>query len=169
MSALDTDNDYRASDITDLYEGESYNYHLREHLDAKSRVEWFGTIRSRLGFTPVDRLLVYATGGLAYGRVKSTGNYDWHEYGFWWGEGDHFFDRSGGFNGSNSQVRWGWTVGAGAEYAIARNATVKAEYLFVDLGKKHHTVSNPADSGESISWKDSVKLNVVRVGLNYQF
>ena len=36
------------------------------------RMDWFGTLRGRLGFTPADRFLVYATGGLAYGHVEGT-------------------------------------------------------------------------------------------------
>src|SRR5580692_7301717 len=30
-------------------------------------VDWFGTVRGRLGWLPTDRFLVFATGGLAYG------------------------------------------------------------------------------------------------------
>ncbi|WP_423754295.1 outer membrane protein, partial [Brucella melitensis] len=36
------------------------------------RVHWFGTVRARLGFTPTERLMVYGTGGLAYGKVKTS-------------------------------------------------------------------------------------------------
>ncbi|MDQ0394328.1 outer membrane immunogenic protein [Labrys monachus] len=164
---------YLADDITDIYEpigDQNYNYHLREYLTPESKTEWFGTIRPRFGFTPVDRLLVYATGGLAYGQVKSSGNYNWHEYGYWWGGGGNAdFDRSGGFSGSKSQVRWGWTIGAGAEYAITDHNTIKAEYLYVDLGKKNHVVVNPEDPGEFMTWKDSSRAHIVRVGLNYKF
>ena len=39
-------------------------------LAASQRIDWFGTVRARAGFTPVDRLLLYVTGGLAYGDVS---------------------------------------------------------------------------------------------------
>jgi outer membrane immunogenic protein len=39
---------------------------------AKEKVESFGTLRARLGYIPVAPLLVYATGGLAYGEVRES-------------------------------------------------------------------------------------------------
>ncbi len=39
-------------------------------------VEWFGTVRARLGVTTFnDSLLIYGTGGLAYGSVRQKLNY----------------------------------------------------------------------------------------------
>jgi|SRR5580700_6044383 opacity protein-like surface antigen len=35
------------------------------------QLQWFGTVRARLGFTPADRRLVCATGGLAYGEINT--------------------------------------------------------------------------------------------------
>lgn len=40
-------------------------------LSAESKVQWFGTVRPRLGFLPTDRLMMFVTGGLAYGQVKT--------------------------------------------------------------------------------------------------
>ena len=39
---------------------------------SKSQLDWFGTARGRFGYVPTPRLLVYGTGGLAYGEVKET-------------------------------------------------------------------------------------------------
>ena len=109
------------------------------NLHTSSNVEWFGTIRPRIGYLPQNNLMIYATGGLAYGGVKSSGGYSWREHGFWWGgPGDHFFDRSGGFDNSSSDIRVGWTMGGGAEYALSQHFSLKVEYLFVDLGGKNH-------------------------------
>lgn len=172
LNYLNAKRGYSAHDFTDLYSGENYNYHLREVMDVKNKTTWLGTVRSRLGFTPVDRLLVYGTGGLAFAQVKSSNKYGWREYGYWWctpecgQDGD--FDRTGGFSGSKSQMRWGWTLGAGAEYVITDRITVKGEYLYVDLGRKRHTIRNPEDGNEFVSWKDATKLQIVRVGLNYK-
>jgi len=172
LNYLNVKNQYSADYFDTLYSDASpdYNYNLKEDLDTESKIEWFGTIRPRLGVTPSERLLVYATGGLAYGQVKSSASYKWHEYGYWWGgPGDHFFDRSGGFDGSSSNVRWGWTLGAGAEYALTDKLSLKGEYLYVDLGSKNHSVLSPDDSTESISWRDSAQFHAVRLGLNYKF
>ncbi|MFG1363489.1 outer membrane protein [Xanthobacter versatilis] len=165
---------YAASSTYDLYpypvDRPDYNYHLREQLDASASVEWFGTIRARLGVTALDRLLVYATGGAAYGKVSGSGSYSWREYGFWWGgPGDHAFDRSGGFGGTDSSVRWGWTVGGGLEYAITDNITVKGEYLYVDLGSNDYRIPEAIGGDEFVTWTSSTKLNVARLGVNYKF
>jgi outer membrane immunogenic protein len=36
----------------------------------EAKIEWFGTVRGRLGYLVNDQVLLYATGGLAYGQVK---------------------------------------------------------------------------------------------------
>jgi outer membrane immunogenic protein len=88
---------------------------------ASHELKWFGTVRGRLGVLPWDRVLLYATGGLAYGEIEST--------------------YVTGINGlplvglSSSTTRVGWTAGAGVEGALDRNWTVKLEYLYMDLGR----------------------------------
>ena len=101
-------------------------------------LDYFGTVRARAGFA-VDQFLLYGTGGLAYGR----GTYE-----------------LGGL--SNDQTNIGWTVGDGAEYAIDMNWSVKAEYLYVDLGSETYTtVAGPIDVG--------LTSNILRAGVNYRF
>jgi outer membrane immunogenic protein len=140
------------------------------------KVDWFGTVRGRLGFLPTDRLLVYATGGLAYGEVKENTSITTI------GVGTNVTNGAFGvscvanqtcFAGSASGIRTGWTAGVGVEYAIWQNLTAKAEYLYVDLGGNSivGTAFNgngltPASYTASVS---SLHFNVVRAGLNYRF
>ncbi len=120
---------------------------------AETKVEWFGTLRARLGYTATERLLVYGTGGLAYGKVKSS-------YSLGIGED--------GIGESASKTKAGWTIGAGAEYAIDNNWTLKSEYLYTDLGKR--TLINYTDEDlYTYNLKSNVKFHTVRVGLNYKF
>lgn len=101
-------------------------------------LDYFGTVRGRLGYA-VDQFLIYGTGGFAYGR----GTYE-----------------LGGL--SNDQVSTGWTLGGGGEYAFSPNWSVKAEYLYVDLGKETYTsVVGPLDVGTN--------ANILRAGVNYRF
>jgi outer membrane immunogenic protein len=119
---------------------------------AGTKVDWFGTVRARIGYTPVDRFMVYGTGGLAYGHVKS------------------YLDANLGgtpFSYSSSNTKAGWTVGLGAEYAVTNNWTLKTEYLYTDLGKS--TVYDGDDLGPHINLKNDVAFHTVRVGLNYKF
>lgn len=171
LNYLNTKSNYAATTDQTIYADPNYVYNLTEDLETEAKIEWFGTIRPRIGVTAAERLLVYGTGGLAYGQVKSSASYGWHEYGFWWGgpDGDHDFDRSGSFNGSSSGVRWGWTIGAGLEYALTEKVSLKGEYLYVDLGDKNHSVANPEDAAERITWSDSAQFHAVRMGLNYRF
>jgi outer membrane immunogenic protein len=86
---------------------------------ASYSLDWFGTLRGRVGVT-FDRYLVYGTGGLAVGGIST--------------------DYAIGFNGgptalfSSDTTRTGWAAGGGIEGFITRNWTVKLEYLYMDLG-----------------------------------
>ncbi|MBB4040458.1 outer membrane immunogenic protein [Microvirga flocculans] len=128
-------------------------------LEARHKVQWFGTLRARLGFTPAERLLVYATGGLAYGSVKTNTGLavDTADMG------------SGAFSASKSDTRWGWALGAGAEYAVTNNLTLKAEYLYVDLDSKNLSATSPQFPGVSYNVKDETSFHTLRAGLNYKF
>nr|WP_280177459.1 porin family protein [Microvirga pakistanensis] len=127
-----------------------------DELTVSQEVRWFGTLRARLGFTPAERLLVYATGGLAFGEVESATTFD-------------IPTELASFAGSNSDTRWGWTLGAGAEYAITNNLTVKAEYLYVDLGSESYTAVDPANPAFDYTVEDETNFHVLRAGLNFKF
>ncbi len=131
---------------------------------AKSEVEYFGTLRARLGFTPIDRLLIYGTGGLAYGQIKTSGGVVGVQA------------PALAWSGSNSDTKFGYAVGAGLEYAITNNLTLKTEYLYYDLGKTTvNAVGNAAVRGvAALNGIDYVSRtenrgSIVRAGLNYKF
>jgi outer membrane immunogenic protein len=130
-------------------------------FSAGSTLNWLGTARARLGFTPVDRWLVYATGGLAYGA-------DQHSY-----LGSYPLLAQ---NVASSQtiVRAGWTLGAGLEWAFADNWSVKAEYLYYDLGSSHDATTPSAAGapffvGGRVSNKFTDTGDIARFGVNYRF
>lgn len=120
------------------------------NAEAGTKVDWFGTVRGRLGYA-MDNLLFYGTGGFAYGDVKSSvsGNL------------------LGNFDESISDTEYGWTVGAGLEYGITKNITFKTEYLYVDLGKQ--TLLDASDDGQSIHIESETKFHTLKAGLNYKF
>jgi outer membrane immunogenic protein len=79
-------------------------------------------------------------------------------------------------SGSISTTRVGWSAGAGGEYALMNGWSVKAEYLYVDLGRATTTSTNltaftPPIPFPSNIYTHSVDLrsNIARVGLNYKF
>ncbi|MGL4241646.1 MAG: outer membrane protein [Beijerinckiaceae bacterium] len=117
---------------------------------------YLGTLRGRLGVA-FDRVLIYATGGLAYGNHYAATSLS----GF-----------GAGWDGTKDDWKFGYTVGAGLEYAITNNFSAKLEYLYYDLGK--HDYASPQVSGAPIAGvfattRAENKGNLVRVGLNYRF
>jgi outer membrane immunogenic protein len=116
-------------------------------------IDWFGTVRGRLGVS-FDRALIYATGGLAYGKVELDGAYSTRFTG----------DNPVRFGSDDTEI--GYAVGGGVEYALGDGWSLKGEYLYVDLG----TVSASTAFGEE-DYKTEVDtaFHAVRLGLNYTF
>jgi outer membrane immunogenic protein len=122
-------------------------------------IDWFGTVRGRIGFLATPQWLLYGTGGLAYGQTKSTFTTT---------------DLTAGClpnatlcaNGASSSTRAGWTAGAGAEAMLAPNWSVKVEYLYVDLGRFNCGLNCGAGL-----FTDNVSFhtNILRAGVNYKF
>jgi len=140
-----------------------------------NKIDWFGTARGRVGIT-TDHWLFYATGGLAYGRVGSSGilqplnsNPAITNSPFLW---------------DDSATKVGWVIGAGIEKAFFGDWSWKVEYLYMDLGKTSSTASGGAHNCYSAPGPEPCHIipdpvtgsvtshfadNIVRVGLNYQF
>ena len=128
---------------------------------ASEKIDFFGTVRGRLGGIVSQRLLLFVTGGLAYANVKDSANIN------------ELFNApvpARQFIASTSDLRYGWTVGAGAEWAVARNWTVKGEYLYYALGSRLITgpQTNPVGA-DFATYSFSTRGNIVKAGLNYKF
>jgi outer membrane immunogenic protein len=104
--------------------------------------DFLSTFRGRAGFA-FDRWLPFATAGLAVGNIRPA---------------------VPGFTGID-QTNAGWTAGGGLEYAVAPSWTVKAEYLYVDLGKDTCTTMCGLPTGNTVG----LTTNVARAGINYRF
>jgi outer membrane immunogenic protein len=83
-----------------------------------SSIDWYGTLRGQLGIANGPWLL-YGTAGLAYGNLSLNSLY-----------------RTGGLTliPQASEVKAGWTAGAGVKYRVLPNVSVGLQYLYVDLG-----------------------------------
>ena len=139
------------------------------------KVQWFGTLRARAGYLINEQLLIYGSGGFAYGQVKQSAVLS-SDLGLGLGSADYgFLCPSGGacFVGSRSSLKTGWTVGAGFERVLFANTTLKAEYNFINLGKSSYTMValdrfvSPQPASFTIS--QAHKYHTVRVGLNWHF
>lgn len=91
-----------------------------------AHMDYLGTIRARAGYA-MDRVLIYGTGGFAFSRIQNV-------------LGAHL-------NGE------GYAIGAGLEWAFARNWSAKVEYMFHDID------FGPGD----------VEVSTFKFGVNYRF
>lgn len=119
---------------------------------------WLSTMRGRFG-TAIDRLLVYATGGLAVAQRNYNSG-----YAILSPDGPDFSI------GSASRTAAGLAVGGGLEYALSKNWTLKGEYLYADLGPGRSFASNSSAIPVNPSYhQGDLDEAVVRAAINYKF
>ena len=148
---------------------------------ANNRLKWLGTLRGRLGYLPTQSLLLYVTGGLAYGGVSSNVNIFGANAGF--NLGLCCANPTFGSQISGPSTRVGYTLGGGGEWMFAQNWSLKVEYLYYDLGSVvgagfSTPIAGPSGSNipagtpiYTIAHNTRTRLNghIVRAGLNYHF
>ncbi|WP_431203811.1 outer membrane protein [Bradyrhizobium betae] len=150
-------------------------------FDVSRNVDWFGTVRGRIGFLATQDLLIFATGGFAYGRVSesasvslplgasnSIGNFG---YAFACGP---TYGATSCFAGSSSRIATGWTAGIGGEKRFTQNLSLKVEYLHIDLGSSSYPVAGSLNAGTPftpsfLNARSTATIDLLRAGLNYNF
>lgn len=106
-----------------------------------TRVQWEGAIRARFGVN-YERVLPYIAGGVAFAGVQD--DLDTHTNNSW----------------SNTEIRTGFTIGAGVDYSLTNNLLLRAEYRYSDYGKRN-IFTNTSET--------RLSTNSVRFGLAYKF
>lgn len=144
--------------------------------------DYLGTVRGRLGWLVTPALLVYGTGGLAYGGVRLSSTFMTSNIGN--GFENTFVGSSGqavfgpGFgNASYANTLVGWSAGGGIEWMFAPNWSAKVEYLYYDLGSITTNTSLVAgfSTGGTLTWAYAANAsarfngNIARAGVNYHF
>jgi outer membrane immunogenic protein len=142
------------------------------NLAVNREVDYLGTVRGRFGFLYSPALLIYGTGGLAYGGVKGATNAASTLTGY--GPGVLLTPSTGS---SFSDTRVGWTAGAGFEWKATSQWSVKLEYLYYDLGTvtTNSLMVDPLTGFpvpnyfvNNVQTTTRFNGNIVRVGLNYK-
>ena len=129
---------------------------------ASVETNWLFTARGRLGWAATSSMLLYGTGGLAVTDGQARNYFT-----------DYFSpSETGGSSKSNTLI--GYVVGGGAEWALDRQWSLKAEYLFLSFGSISTSVSdlNSLGSGtgnNALATKVDLDAQIVRVGLNHKF
>jgi len=153
---------------------------------AEQSTDWYGTVRGRVGWLATPNLLLFGTGGFAYGRVRDSADYTTSAT-----PGLFLSTGPGGISvvcspgvacmvGSSSAIKTGWTAGGGVEWLLDQHWSAKIEYQFVDLGTETALItavavcpagschfSAPTPASFNATFHD--RFNVVRVALNYRF
>ena len=128
---------------------------------SSSEINWLSTIKGRLGYA-ADNFLVYGTAGVAFGDTKVASS----SVGF---DGSNYDT----FSNSISQVKAGYTVGGGIEYAIDSHWTVRGEGEYYNLGTTHYSVipqdANSISEAISISASHKFDGELARFAINYKF
>ena len=135
-------------------EGQSVNPAFPTETE-RSKIDFIGTVTGRLGYA-VDRTLFYVKGGGAWVNER----FDVADTAV--GGGVHY--------DAGRQTRWGWTVGAGLEYAFAPNWSAKIEYNYMDFGSDRFVFNDVvhSDPGFSIPGIDQ-QIHTVKIGLNWRW
>lgn len=131
--------------------------------DASYSTDWLFTARGRLGWLASPNLLLYFTGGLAVSDVKTSND---------------FFDeipvlnlRGAVAGSSKTRTKAGYTLGGGIEASLGGPWSIKAEYLYVDLGKSSTAsvvVPQVGPERSPLITSVDVTANIARVGINYR-
>lgn len=143
------------------------------NLSARKNVDYLGTLRGRFGWLVAPMLLIYGSGGLAYGGVAANFS---------------VFQKIPGADppdppaliggGAFANTRAGWTAGGGLEWLFWPNWSAKAEYLYYDLGGTRLYASMPfvaPDPNGGLAFVNAVEArarfngHIVRAGVNYHF
>jgi outer membrane immunogenic protein len=119
----------------------------------QAKIDWLASFRGRMGLA-LDSTLVYFTGGLALGELKSSLTVN---------------DTSGLLTnyGSLSKTQAGWVAGLGVEHKFTPNWSAKAELLYYDLGRA--TADGNCRFGKCYSTEFTHEVIVGRVGVGYHF
>ncbi len=115
-----------------------YSWLDGETASYASDLQYYGTLRARLGYTS-GRYMAYATGGWAFADLEIS-------------------DRIAGV--SDSQKLNGWAAGGGVEYKWNKMLTARVEYLRVEFGEERFG-SLPAAAGEVSAEMDLIKFGLI--------
>ena len=165
--------------FTDYGGGTNSTFYVLSNQQVSTSQTWLGTVRGRVGYLLMQNLLVYGTGGLAYGGVNTTISNTQLFTKVAQGAGNPGGER--GFttgNSSTSSTLVGYSAGGGVEWMFLPNWSAKAEYLYYNLGNVSGTSTNiyyptgqavsmePVKLFSTTNYQHNVSGNIIRAGVN---
>ncbi|MGO9486919.1 MAG: outer membrane protein [Rhodomicrobium sp.] len=113
----------------------------KDSATATDSLNWFGTVRGRVGYA-FGSALLYGTGGVAFGGVQDK--------------------LTAGTTVQHDTTATGYAAGGGLEYAFNPAWSGKVEYQYINLG--NDSLTNTAGT---VTADFNHEYNTVRLGLNY--
>ena len=111
---------YVQSGVTPLYVNETFTGSMTQG--------WDGSVRGRLGVLLIPSLLVYGTGGLAFGNVSGSFSYT--------AQFDSFYTPASVSGAKSwSDTLLGYTLGGGVELDLGGGLKGRLEYRYTDFGR----------------------------------
>lgn len=119
--------------------------------------DWLSTVRGRVGYLVAPNVLLYATGGVAFGENHYAASYTESNGGVW--------------QTDIRKTSVGYAVGGGGEWMVSQNWLLRAEYLYANLPGASNTVTSPSFAAIFVvpfNW-DRTEYHIARVGIAYKF
>ena len=136
---------------------DGFDFNTLDDDGYETEIDWLGTLRAKAGFA-LDNVLIYGTGGLAYGGVEAV-------------QGD--IDGAGAFDPATGVATYddavlGYAVGGGLSFGLTEDVVIGAEYLFVDLSEELDSDTNSIGSGTS-TYDIDAQLHIGKISLKAKF
>jgi outer membrane immunogenic protein len=129
-----------------------------------SNTEWLSTARGRLGVIATNNMLVYVTGGAAWGRVSTTLGQSCLVGGC--GQSILLLATSS----TSTTTKTGWVAGLGGEMQFTGNWFARVEWLHINLGTISNALTTVGVVGtQTTIWSRTEQYDEIRLGLDYRF
>jgi len=128
-------------------------------LTAHQNTTWFGTLRERFGVAVFPRVLIYGTVGSSFGHENFSADTDFRPVG------------TAHYPAAFSKTKRGWSAGVGTEFARDHHWSVRADYLFYDLGSEAFTAdpASPLPPFQVAYRWNTRGVQTLSGGVNYRF
>jgi outer membrane immunogenic protein len=131
----------------------------------ESKLNWLATVRGRFGVLAAPWLLVYGTGGGAWGSIDTTLSQSC------------LVNGCGGSNlpltasQTTSATKGGWVAGVGIEATLTDHWLLRGEWLHVDLGTLSNTLTTAGQNSttQTAVWSRAERFDEFRAALSYKF
>ena len=132
-------------------------------VSVQSGLDSLATLRGRVGVS-ADKMLLFATAGLAAGQASLATDFSYSDFG-----------KSASLSGSSTETLIGFAAGAGAEFALSEQISLKGEALYYDLGSSSVAAQGSGSSGQGSETAEPYAVTadhrgvIVSTGLNFRF